>query len=130
VLTVLDEAYAEFIREDGYPSGRDFINEGYQLITLRTFSKLYGLAGTRVGYAYGDEDVLAPLKVVRPTFEVNRIALAGAEATMDDLSYSKQYLRTIWNEIDHLVPIYSVLVFDVNDKHTIFLIVDFKIYLN
>src|SRR5699024_9512455 len=85
VLTVLDEAYAEFIRDENYPSGRDYINEGYQLITLRTFSKLYGLAGTRIGYAYGNEDVLAPIKVVRPTFEVNRIALAGAEATMDDL---------------------------------------------
>lgn len=126
VLTVLDEAYAEFIREDDYPTGRDFIHEGYQLITLRTFSKLYGLAGTRVGYAYGNEDVLAPIKVVRPTFEVNRIALAGAEATLDDLSYSKESLKTIWDEVDRLTAIYRDLGFDVIVTHTNFIFVDVK----
>src|SRR5699024_12492963 len=62
----------------------------------------------------------------RPTFEVNRIALAGAEATMDDLSYSKQSLRTIWNEIDRVAPIYRDLGFDVTDTHTNFMFVDVK----
>src|SRR5699024_3173085 len=90
------------------------------------FSKLYGLAGSRIGYAYGNEDVLAPIKVVRPTFEVNRIALAGAEATIDDLSYSKKSLTTIWNEIDRLTAIYRQFGFDVIDTHTNFIFVDVK----
>lgn len=126
VLTVLDEAYAEFIRDEDYPIGRDYIQAGHQLITLRTFSKLYGLAGTRVGYALGSEEVLAPIKMVRPTFEVNRIALAGAEATLDDLSYSKEVLRIISGEADRMTAIYRELGFDVADTHANFMFVDVK----
>lgn len=126
VLTVLDEAYAEFIRAENYPIGRDYIQAGYQIITLRTFSKLYGLAGSRVGYAMGSEDILAPIKAVRPTFEVNRVALAGAEATLDDLSYSQDVLQTITREADRLTAIYRDLGFDVTDTHTNFMFVDVK----
>lgn len=127
VITVLDEAYAEFIRETDYPIGRDYMLDGHQqLITLRTFSKLYGLAGTRVGYALGSEAILEPIKMVRPTFEVNRPALAGAEATLDDLSYSKEALRIISTEADRLTTVYRELGFDVVDTHANFIFVNVK----
>src|SRR5699024_12630249 len=96
------EAYVDFIREKDYATGIEFIKKGYQVLSLRTFSKLHGLAGTRVGYAIGNEDILEPLKAVRPTFEVNRIAIAGAEARLDDPSSSDNVLQKIISETDRL----------------------------
>lgn len=126
VVVILDEAYGEFIREQDYPTGIDLIKKDYPIITLRTFSKLYGLAGTRVGYAIGNEEVLAPLKSVRPTFEVNRIAIAGVEATLDDLSYSEDILKLIVNEVDRLTEVYTNMGFEVVESHTNFIFMNVK----
>src|SRR5699024_11344661 len=89
----------------------------HQLLTLRTFSKLYGLAGSRVGYVMGNENLLAPLQAVRPTFEVNRIAIAGAEATLDDLPHSEEVLQKIHGEIARVKKEYTALGFDVLGEH-------------
>jgi len=126
VLVVLDEAYVDFIREKDYATGIDFIKKGYQVLSLRTFSKLHGLAGTRVGYAIGNEDILDPLKAVRPTFEVNRIAIAGAEASLDDPSYSENVLQKIISETDRLSKVYQEAGFDVIGTHANFMFVDVK----
>lgn len=126
VLVVLDEAYAQFISDENYTKGIDLIKKGYPIITLRTFSKLYGLAGTRIGYVMGNEDVLGAMKTVRPTFEVNRVALAGAKATLDDLTYSEETLKTIIGEIRRLTDVYSNLGFNVIDSHANFIFMDLK----
>lgn len=126
VLVILDEAYVDFIMEKDYLTGTDLIKEGYKILSLRTFSKLHGLAGTRVGYAMGSEDVLAPLKAVRPTFEVNRIAIAGAEASLDDLSYSKDVLQKIISETERLSNVYKESGFDVIGTHANFMFIDVK----
>jgi len=126
VVVVLDEAYVEFIKKENYRTGVDFIKDGHQILTLRTFSKLYGLAGTRVGYVMGSENLLAPLQAVRPTFEVNRIAIAGAEATLDDLSHSEDVLQKVQSEIDRVSKEYTALGFDVVGEHANFIFVDTK----
>jgi histidinol-phosphate aminotransferase len=58
VIVVLDEAYADFVEDAFYPNGLDYIGADQQVIVLRTFSKVYGLAGVRVGYALGREDLM------------------------------------------------------------------------
>lgn len=126
VLVVIDEAYVEFINKDNYRTGVDFIKDGHQVLVLRTFSKLYGIAGTRIGYAMGNEDALAPLNAVRPTFEVNRIAVAGAEATLDDLSYSKEVLSQMQSEIERVGKEYTEMGFEVIGDNANFIFVDIK----
>ena len=84
VLTVLDEAYFEYIDEPDYPDGiEEYIKAGRRVLVLRTFSKIYGLAGLRVGYGVGPEEVIAEIKKVRNAFDVNQPAQDAALASLD-----------------------------------------------
>jgi histidinol-phosphate aminotransferase len=78
VLVVVDEAYAEYVTADDYRSMIPETTERPNVITLRTFSKVYGLAGLRVGYAIGDADLLAALKRTQSPFAVTSVAQAAA----------------------------------------------------
>jgi len=84
VLVVLDEAYNEYVEKEDYAQGIDYLNQGHNVIVLRTFSKLYALAGLRVGYALGPVDVLAEINRVREPFNVNHLAQVGAIAALGD----------------------------------------------
>jgi histidinol-phosphate aminotransferase len=84
VLLALDEAYIEFLNEplDLLPEIRN--GSRPNLILMRTFSKIYGLAGLRIGYGIGHPDVIAALEKIRQPFNINSIAQAGALAALDD----------------------------------------------
>ncbi|MEH7385670.1 histidinol-phosphate transaminase [Bacillus sp. JJ1521] len=126
VIVVLDEAYVEFIRESDYTTGTELIKAGHRIIALRTFSKLYGLAGARVGYAIGKEKILAPLRAVRQTFAVNRFGIAGAEATLDDLNYSNEVLQHIQKEVTRITKEFQALDYEVVESHANFIFMDVK----
>ena len=82
VLCVLDEAYAEYA--DPEPEGPALVREGHpRLCVLRTFSKVYGLAGLRIGYALGSPEIADALSRVRPIFNVNSAAQEAALASLD-----------------------------------------------
>lgn len=83
VLVVLDEAYLEFVRDPQAVAGLDVLSAHPNLVLLRTFSKAYGLAGLRVGYALGAREVIAPLKATITPFSVSSIAQAAAVASLD-----------------------------------------------
>ncbi|MFO8027973.1 MAG: histidinol-phosphate transaminase [Opitutales bacterium] len=82
VIFCFDEAYAEYL--ETAPDLRRQIEAGRKLICLRTFSKIYGLGGLRVGYAYGDPGLIALLQRVRQPFNVNSVAQAAAKAALED----------------------------------------------
>ncbi len=84
VLLFLDEAYFEFVSDPDYPDGLDFVRAGKNVIVLRTFSKVYGLAGLRIGYAMAPLHLSEVLGRVMPAFPVNRLAQAAAYAAIDD----------------------------------------------
>jgi histidinol-phosphate aminotransferase len=84
VLVVVDEAYFEYVEAPGYESFIPGIERHRNLIVTRTFSKAYGLAGLRVGYAVSDPQVADVLNRVRQPFNVNSAALAAAEAALGD----------------------------------------------
>jgi len=84
VAVVLDEAYGEFLDEALRAPSVDWLAEFPNLILTRTFSKAYGLAGLRVGYALAHREVADLLNRVRQPFNVNSLALAGATAALDD----------------------------------------------
>ena len=85
VITVVDEAYIDWVSDESYPSAIKMVEDGRNLIVLRTFSKIYGLAGCRVGYAIANAEVTECLGAV--AMGPNRIGAAGAAAALDDIEY-------------------------------------------
>ena len=84
VVVVLDEAYIELIPPHDQPPVFDFVKSGRKAIVLRTFSKTYGLAGLRIGYAVAPVEAIRLMHRVRQPFNVNAMALVAAEAALDD----------------------------------------------
>lgn len=84
LLTVLDQAYFEYIDHPDYPDGvPEYLEEGRRVLVLRTFSKIYGLAGLRVGYGVGPTDVIEGILKVRRAFDVSTQAQVAALASLD-----------------------------------------------
>ncbi len=88
-LVVLDEAYVEFVDSPRFPDALALLGQHPNLMILRTFSKIYGLAGLRVGYAIAAPTLIACLNQVREPFAVDRLAQAAAEAILDDEAYTR-----------------------------------------
>ena len=87
VLTVVDQAYFEYIDRPDYADAVErYLKAGRRVVVLRTFSKIYGLAGLRVGYAVGPSDVCAAMAKVRRPFDVTTPAQVAALASLDDAS--------------------------------------------
>ncbi len=88
VVVALDEAYIEFLEDavDLLPETR--ANARPNLILMRTFSKIYGLAGVRLGYGIGHPDLISELEKVRQPFNINAVAQAGALAALDDTAHA------------------------------------------
>jgi histidinol-phosphate aminotransferase len=85
VLTVIDQAYFEYIDDPDYPDAiAEYFRDGRRVVVLRTFSKIYGLAGLRVGYGVGPADVVAEAAKVRRAFDVASTAQAAALASIGD----------------------------------------------
>jgi len=86
-ILVLDEAYFEFVENEDYPNGLDYVREGRQVIVLRTFSKAYGLAGLRCGYAMTTPAIAASMHKVREVFNCNSLAQIAGAAALDDKEF-------------------------------------------
>ena len=93
-LVVVDEAYIEYVSTSDFPDASRWLAEFPNLIVTRTFSKVYGLAGLRVGYALSHPSVADMLNRVRQPFNVNTIALAAALAALDDTEHLKRSVET------------------------------------
>ncbi|MDE3178992.1 MAG: histidinol-phosphate transaminase [Acidobacteriota bacterium] len=87
VLAVLDEAYFDYVQRPDYSHSRDYALSGRNVLVLRTFSKVYGLAGMRLGYGFGPTPLIEALNRVRMPFNTSRLAQAGAIAALGDSEY-------------------------------------------
>ena len=101
VVVVLDEAYIEFVRSPDCPDSARYLGSGRPVVGLRTFSKAYGLAGLRVGYALAPPEIAAVLNRVRQPFNVNSLALAAASAALDDAGFLQDTLELVHRGIDY-----------------------------
>ena len=90
VLLVIDAAYAEYVRKNDYDSGLDLVTNSDNVLMTRTFSKVYGLAGLRVGWAYCPEHVADTLNRVRGPFNVNVAAQTAAVAALRDVTHTEK----------------------------------------
>lgn len=93
ILVVLDEAYNEYVGDPSYPRSLEFLKRGFNVLILRTFSKIYGLAGLRVGYGLADEQVIRDINTVREPFNVNTVAQVAARAALNDKEHLEAVLR-------------------------------------
>jgi len=99
VIFCLDEAYAEYLEKA--PDLRAQISAGRKVVCMRTFSKIFGLGGLRIGYAYGDPELVSLLQRVRQPFNVNAVAQVAATAALADTDFTSMCLRE--NEIGRKV---------------------------
>jgi histidinol-phosphate aminotransferase len=91
VLIVLDEAYYDFVGSPDYPESLRYVHEGRgNVMVLRTYSKVYGLAGIRLGYAMADQAVFAPIQKIREPFAVNALAQVAGAAALEDAEYLRR----------------------------------------
>ncbi|APT93513.1 aminotransferase [Corynebacterium phocae] len=103
VLVALDEAYFEYNRAADSPVSTEVMKKYPNVIGVRTFSKAYGLAGARVGYAFGDKDIIAAIARTSTPFNVNAIAQAGAIASIQSQRSLQSRIAETIVERDRLV---------------------------
>jgi len=84
VLVILDEAYFEYVNDPAYPNSLEYVRAGKSVLILRTFSKVFGLAGLRIGYGIGTSEIIDTLYKVRMAFNTNSVAQVAALAAWDD----------------------------------------------
>lgn len=84
VIVVFDEAYLEYVRDPHFPDSLQYVTQGRNAIVLRTFSKIYGLAGLRIGYGITTPEITNCLNRVRPPFNANTLAQRAALAALGD----------------------------------------------
>jgi histidinol-phosphate aminotransferase len=102
VIVVLDEAYIEFVTQATAANGLELFDAHPLLFVLRTFSKLYGLAGLRIGYGVGSEVMIDYLNRVRQPFNANTLAQAAATAALDDAEFVSRTLITVREGLRYL----------------------------
>ena len=95
VIVILDEAYADFVEHPHYPNGLEYVDD-HPVIVLRTFSKVYGLAGLRIGYAVGREELIHCLYQVRDPFPVHRLAQVAAVAALKDIDHAVKSIQLVY----------------------------------
>ena len=93
VITVFDEAYYEYVTDRSFPRSLQYLQQGKNVAILRTFSKIYGLAGLRIGYGLTTEEIAGTLHRVRQPFNTNRLAQVAALAALRDDEHVQQSLR-------------------------------------
>lgn len=97
VLVAVDEAYFEYVTRADYPDSLDYLREGRNILALRTFSKIYGLAGLRIGYGITRPEIAEPMNKVRQPFNTNSLAQIAALAALSDRKHVEKSV-TVNNE--------------------------------
>lgn len=124
VVLILDEAYFEFVDDEDYPNALDYIREGRNVVGLRTFSKLYGIAGLRIGYTLASPELTAVMERVREPFPVSRVAQAAALAALDDEEFKTRVLTNNTESKRFFYQSFDKLGLPYAKTHTNFMFVD------
>lgn len=98
---IVDEAYNEFVRAKDYPNVSQWLNDFPNLIVIRTFSKVFGLAGLRLGILLANPEVVGFYNRLRKPFNVNTLAQVAGEAVLNDVDYIKKSREVVHNGIDY-----------------------------
>ncbi len=95
IIVVVDEAYIEFVQDRTCAHGIDYLNSDIMVVTLRTFSKVYGLAGIRIGYGVMPQIIANLVNRIRPPFNANSLAQAAAKAALEDKEFFQKTMDLV-----------------------------------
>ena len=125
ILLVVDDAYFEYVNSKSYSSGMKLFANSKNVIVTRTFSKIYGLAGLRVGWGHGPKNIISVLNQIKPPFNINRAALFAAAASIKDAKWLNKEIKHIskWNKIFY--KIFKKKGVETNISYANFLLVNF-----
>ena len=124
ILVFFDEAYFEFVNKSDYPDTIKLLSTYKNVITTRTFSKMYGLAGLRIGYGIAHEDIISILDRIREPFNVNSLAQAAAIACLRDRVYYEGKLKILNKERKGLYESFRKLNLPYVETATNFILVN------
>ena len=125
ILLVVDDAYFEYVKQKNYFSGLQLFSNFKNVIITRTFSKIYGLAGLRVGWGYGSKEIINSLNQLKPPFNINSPGLSAAEVAVQDNAWLNKEIKHIkkWN--DKFYKEFKKLNIETNKSFTNFLLINF-----
>jgi histidinol-phosphate aminotransferase len=125
VVAVIDEAYFEYARSrKDYPDSLEFFKAGRNLVTLRTFSKIHGLAGLRVGYGVAPESIVETVDRVRPPFNVSLAAQLAAVAALQDRPHAERTRRLAESEKKRVLKALAAMRLECAPSAANFLLID------
>lgn len=124
VVVVFDEAYYEYVRHPAFPQSIDYVKTGRHAIVLRTFSKIYGLAGLRIGYGITTPEITDYLNRIRPPFNANSMAQRAALAALEDEAHVTTSRSLTHAEMDKVRTGLRRLGFEALPSETNFLYFD------
>ena len=126
ILLVIDDAYFEYVKDKNYLSGMKLFSNSKNVIVTRTFSKIYGLAGLRIGWGYGPKNLIYALNKVKPPFNINRAALFAAVESIKDVKWLNKEIEHVnkWAKI--FFNNFKDLGIETNLSHGNFLLVNFN----
>ena len=116
ILLVVDDAYFEYMENKDYKSGLETFKNKKNVFILRTFSKIYGLASLRIGWGYGDKEIINELYKIKPPFNVNSIAQICAEESLKDRDFVKKSVKhnIFWcNKIKKELEKYKIITNEI-----------------
>ena len=126
VVVVFDEAYYEYVRHPEFPESIDYVKAGRPVIVLRTFSKIYGLAGLRIGYGMTSPEITGYLNRIRPPFNANSMAQQAALAALEDEAHVTASRSLTHSEMDKVRRGLQRLGFEALPSEANFLYFDAK----
>ena len=125
ILLVVDDAYFEYVKQKDYLSALKIFKNYKNVVVTRTFSKIYGLAGLRVGWGYGSKQIINALNKVKPPFNVSRPALFAASAAIKDNAWLNKEIKHVnkWNK--KMFNEFKRMKIETNKSYSNFLLVNF-----
>lgn len=126
IIVIFDEAYYEYAIQKDYPQTLEYLKQGKNVIILRTFSKIYALAGLRVGYGLASAETVSYMERVRPPFNVNSLAQVAAEISLDDNQQVKKSRLLVEKEKKKLYRELAKLPVEYIPSAANFVLIDLK----
>ena len=125
-VVVIDEAYCEYVEDDNFPDTLSYLkdNPSQPILILRTFSKIYGLAGLRIGYGIGPADLISLMNRVWQPFNVNALALAAAQAALEDEEHLSRSRRINASGYQYLCREFTRMKLSYIPSYANFILVD------
>ena len=126
ILLVVDDAYVEYMKNKNYTSGLKLFKNSNNVIVLRTFSKIYGLASLRIGWGYGPKKIIEAMNAIKPPFNINLVAQLAAVAALNDKSFINKSVKHNFFWANKLKKILNNFNINTNEVTANFLLLNFN----